>query len=154
MEVDMKTILGLIGAPGAGKDFLADFLVEKGFKKFAFADRIKEEYYKIIGITEEAFKSCRETEEEKIIRAGLWKYSDEMKAKYGSLYFIKPEDNTLNNVNRPLEKSTFDFTKIVFLLKKQAESTFSIFPSKMFFSLYVVWDSSPRRDRKCWPRAR
>ena len=42
--------LGIIGAPGAGKDAIADYLIEaKGYDRIAFADQIKEEYYGISG---------------------------------------------------------------------------------------------------------
>jgi hypothetical protein len=85
-------IIGLIGAPGAGKDdVVARRLVEKyGFKRLAFADRIKDCYYKEIGITDEHFKKCRGTKEEARIRKGLWKYSDKMRKIYGDGYFMNP----------------------------------------------------------------
>ena len=83
--------IGLIGAPSAGKDTFADFLVKhKSFKKLASADQIKEEFYKKYNITEEYFKSIRGLPEEQIIRNGLWTYSDEMRNKYGKLHFITP----------------------------------------------------------------
>lgn len=85
-------IVGLIGAPGAGKDdVVAKRLVEKhGFRRLAFADRIKSCYYKEMGITNEYFKQCRGTPEEEKIRKGLWKYSDEMRKAHGKNYFISP----------------------------------------------------------------
>jgi len=70
-------IIGLIGAPGAGKDTVADFLVEKGFAKFAVADEIKKGYYAESGYSEEQFKAARGTELEQKIRDGLWKFSAE-----------------------------------------------------------------------------
>ncbi len=85
-------MIGLIGAPGAGKDnVVAKRLVEKyNFKRLAFADKIKDYYYKHIGITDEIFKECRGTPEEDKIRDGLWKYSDEMRETRGNKYFITP----------------------------------------------------------------
>ena len=88
--------IGLIGAPGAGKDdVVAHVLVDRyGFKRFAFADRIKECYYDHIGITEEYFKSMRGTPREQEIRDGLWAFSDAKRAEHGPLYFI---DDVIND---------------------------------------------------------
>jgi len=89
--MNSKVLIGLIGAPGAGKDVLADFLVEnRGFRQFAFADKVKEGYYFASGFSEEQFKAARNTELEQTIRNGLWAFSDEMRSKYGNLYFIAP----------------------------------------------------------------
>jgi len=94
----MSIKIGLIGAPGAGKDTFADFLVNnKNFIKLAFADRIKEEYYKFSGITEEYFKSVRGQSEEQKIRDGLWSYSDEMRKKFGKLHFVSPVVGEVRN---------------------------------------------------------
>lgn len=82
--------IGFIGAPGAGKDALADFFVrEKGFNRFAFADRIKEEFYAFTGYTEEEFKAARNTPLEQELRNELWAYSAEQ-TKKDKLYFISP----------------------------------------------------------------
>jgi hypothetical protein len=88
----MTCVIGLIGAPKVGKDeVVSKRLVEKyNFKRLAFADKIKELYYKEIGITEKYFKDCCNKVEEKEIRNGLWKYSDKMRKIYGNLYFITP----------------------------------------------------------------
>jgi len=87
----MPIVLGLIGAKDTGKDVISGFFVrEKGFKKFAFADKIKEGYYLNSGHTEEEFKSSRNLPKEEEIRKGLWEYSDEKISKYGKLYFIAP----------------------------------------------------------------
>lgn len=85
-------IIGLIGTIASGKDAVIAHVLTKnfGFQRFAFADYIKECYYKKQNITEEYFKSCRGTEEENRIREGLWNFSDEMRSKYGDLYFIDP----------------------------------------------------------------
>jgi len=86
-----KILLGLIGAPGAGKDVIADFLVKsKNFRHFAFADKVKEGYYTVSGFSEEQFKAARGTELEQTIRKGLWEFSDQMRAKCGDLCFITP----------------------------------------------------------------
>jgi hypothetical protein len=86
-----KILLGLIGAPGAGKDVIADFLVKsRNFRHFAFADKVKEGYYAASGFSEEQFKAARGTELEQTIRDGLWEFSDQMRAEYGNLHFITP----------------------------------------------------------------
>lgn len=83
--------LGIIGAPGAGKDAIADFLIaQKGYKRLAFADKIKEEYYKFSGFSEAQFKDVRGEAVEEHIREGLWAYSKDAKLKYGKNYFIDP----------------------------------------------------------------
>jgi hypothetical protein len=84
--------IGLIGAPGSGKDdVVAHVLCNKyGFIKFAFADQIKKCYYNEIGITDEYFKSCRGTPEEEKIRKGLWEFSDKMREEHGHDFFIDP----------------------------------------------------------------
>lgn len=93
--------LGIIGAPGAGKDTLANYLVEnKGYIRLAFADQIKKEYYAVSGYTEEQFKS--RDGEEKVIRDGLWSYSAEMKEKNGWDYFIKPVMNVIERAPHPV----------------------------------------------------
>lgn len=85
----MKTI-GLIGAPDSGKDAIANFFVRnKGFKKFAFADKIKEGFYKESGFSEKEFKEARGTEKELEIRNGLWEYSSKVCKINGNDYFVK-----------------------------------------------------------------
>jgi hypothetical protein len=83
--------IGLIGAPGSGKDEVAKFLVEKhGFKRLAFADQIKKSYFASIGITEEKFKAARGTGKEEMWRSGLWDYSGKMQIEHGDRFFIDP----------------------------------------------------------------
>jgi hypothetical protein len=83
--------IGLIGAPGAGKDVVADFLVaNKSFKKMAFADQIKKEYYAVSGYSEEQFKASRGMPLEDKIRQGLWDYSGKIKEKCGPHHFVDP----------------------------------------------------------------
>ncbi len=40
-------IIGITGYAGVGKDTLADMLVEEGFQKRAFADKVREAYYEV-----------------------------------------------------------------------------------------------------------
>lgn len=96
----MHLNIGLIGAPGSGKDEVAKFLVEKhGFERLAFADQIKASYFAEMGITDEQFKAARGTAMETIWRAGLWEYSGQMKCTNGQNYFIDP-------ILRQIENST------------------------------------------------
>ena len=96
-------VLGLIGLPGAGKDFLADLFIKRNnFDKIAFADQIKNEYYKFSGFNENLFKANRNTELEERIRNGLWEYSDKMKKELGNLHFIAPVIELVKNYKKPI----------------------------------------------------
>jgi hypothetical protein len=83
-------IIGLIGAPGAGKDEVVAHTLtcQFGFSRFAFADSIKKSYYMTEGITDAYFKSCRGTPEEERIRKGLWEFSDRTRKELGPFFFI------------------------------------------------------------------
>ena len=83
-------IVGLIGAPAAGKDDVVGYILrfQYGFSWFSFAERIKNGYYLETGITEEQFKSCRGTPKEEEIRKGLWEFSDRVKRDGGKYIFI------------------------------------------------------------------
>lgn len=84
-----KKVVALLGPLGAGKDTMAKHLVDShGFRRFAFADEIKRNYYSASGHSEEAFKAARGTPLEAEIRSGLWQYSDRIKRERGQLYFI------------------------------------------------------------------
>ena len=84
-------IIGLIGAPEAGKDDVVAYVLgQHDFARFAFADQIKKCYYDEIGITDEYFKSCRGTPEERKIREGLWEFSDKKRKLKGPMVFIDP----------------------------------------------------------------
>lgn len=58
----MQKIVGLVGLRGSGKDTAAQFLVEKGWKRIAFADALYAEVAKAFGVTVE-FLQRRETKE-------------------------------------------------------------------------------------------
>lgn len=93
--------LGIVGAPGVGKDTLATYLVEnKGYRRLAFADQIKKEYYAISGFSELEFKERGKTEQD--IRNGLWEYSAKMKELHGPTYFVKPVIEELLKSERPV----------------------------------------------------
>lgn len=93
------THLGIIGAPGAGKDTIANYLIEnKGYKRFAFADQIKKEYYDISGFSELEFKGRGIIEQD--IRDGLWEYSAKIKNIRGPTCFIDPVIEELVNCNK------------------------------------------------------
>ncbi len=89
--------IGIIGSKNVGKDTIANILERNFlFKKVAFADIIKQEFYKLSGYTEIQFKSSRGTDLEARIRNGLWDYSKNMKDLHGDDYFIKPVLNSLH----------------------------------------------------------
>lgn len=85
-----KLLIGLVGPANSGKDMVASYLTtHKDFKRFAFADRIKREYFADAGYSEERFKHVRGTPEEEEMRCGLWAYSDRVRAEKGDLHFVK-----------------------------------------------------------------
>jgi hypothetical protein len=84
-----RLLIGLVGPANAGKDMVASYMESyKDFKRFAFADRIKQEYYAAAGLDEDRFKQVRGTPEEAEMRRGLWDYSDRMRAEKGDLHFV------------------------------------------------------------------
>lgn len=85
-----KLLIGLVGPANSGKDMVASYLTtHKDFRRFAFADRIKREYFADTGYSEERFKSVRGTPEEEEMRRGLWAYSDRIRAEKGALHFVR-----------------------------------------------------------------
>lgn len=124
--------IGLIGAPGAGKDVVADYLVKnKGFTRFAFADQIKKEFYAHSKFSEEDFKLSRGTALEQEIRKKLWEYSARY-TKQDELHFISPVMQAIQDVFGPVIitdvrtpaelriTELFNF-KIVLILRKHKE---------------------------------
>lgn len=125
-------LIGLIGAPRSGKGIIADYFVKyKGFKKFAFADKIKEGYFAQSEYTKEQFDNLKGTSLEKSIRKCLWKYSDAMKYKYGEDYFVnqvvkefnKYENIVVNDIRLPIEKNILlaKEAKIILILRNYKE---------------------------------
>lgn len=58
----MQQVVGLVGLRGSGKDTAAQFLVEKGWQRLAFADALYIEVANAFGVAVE-FLQCRETKE-------------------------------------------------------------------------------------------
>lgn len=93
-------IVGIIGDPRVGKDEVANFLVKYyNFKKIAFADQIKKEYFIHIGITIEDFEELKKNNMCHFIRNQLWEYSNRIKEIKGQDYFIKTVLDKINNDN-------------------------------------------------------
>lgn len=85
VEFPCKRIFGLVGPPRAGKDVVANFLVEtRDFKKLAFADRIKTEF----GISKEDFEAAKIAGNIEELRTRLWDFSAKKKAEDPE-YFIR-----------------------------------------------------------------
>jgi len=100
--VRQKVIVALVGALEAGKDTLAQHLVERhDFRRFAFADEIKRNYYAASGYSEEKFKAARGAPLEREIREGLWKHSDRVKSERGSLYFVDLLVGAISDCKQP-----------------------------------------------------
>lgn len=99
---EINQVVGLIGAPGAGKDTVADFFVKKGFTKFAIADEIKKGYYAESGYNETQFKTSRGTQLEQEIRKGLWEYSERKCKEFENpCYFMGLARRSISIVNSP-----------------------------------------------------
>jgi hypothetical protein len=85
--------IGLIGAPRSGKSIIGNYFVNyKKFVQFAFADRIKKEFFDQFDLSEEDFEEAKKysPKTEKMIRKELWAYSDRMRELNGDCYFIVP----------------------------------------------------------------
>lgn len=148
--------LGIIGAPRAGKDTIASYLVEnKGFLRLAFADQIKNEYYKISGFTEYDFKKRNEKEDE--IRNGLWEYSKKAMEQNGQYYFIdqvleKVKNNTIITDVRTLnevfecKKSKIKLFIIIRNVKKELNGYYLLGTKIPLFSIMgtypIFWNDS------------
>jgi adenylate kinase family enzyme len=91
-------IIGLIGAPRSGKDTVADFLAKThDFKKIAFADQIKEEYFSKTDMTEGKYEELKKEGKCEQVREKLWNYSKGTKYKYGQNYFVNIVLDKINN---------------------------------------------------------
>ena len=96
----MSIKISLIGAPRSGKDEIATFLIKnKDFSRLAFADKIKDMYFKESNITEDYFNSVKGLPEETLIRNSIWAYSDTMRKKFGKSYFIDPVVQDIISLN-------------------------------------------------------
>ena len=87
----MKQMIGLIGAPRSGKDYIATLIkfFIKNASTVAFADVVKEKYFDSVGITFQDFEEIKQKSQDKTeaIRKGLWAYSDAVKKIHGHDYF-------------------------------------------------------------------
>jgi|10_taG_2_1085330.scaffolds.fasta_scaffold00170_20 hypothetical protein len=115
-------IIGLIGEPRAGKDEVANFLVKHyDFKKIAFADQIKKEYFIKTGLTINSYEKLKRKGQCGDVREGLWAYSKLMKDANGQDYFIKV---VLNKINQDAKWVITDIRtklELEMVLEKKAE---------------------------------
>ena len=111
MTFDRKRLFGLIGQNGCGKDTVANFLKEtRGFKRLAFADRIKTE----AGIDPNDFEAAKVSGKIEEVRRQLWEFSDS-KIRNNPLYFIQPvmtealkqQNAVITDIRTSLELDTF-----------------------------------------------
>jgi hypothetical protein len=80
----LKKIVGLLGAPRAGKDQVANFLTEtRGYVQLAFADQIKKEF----GVSKEDFEAAKIAGNIEELRDRLWAFSAKKKQQ-DPFYFI------------------------------------------------------------------
>lgn len=73
----MSKVVGLVGLRGSGKDTAAQFLVENGWKRIAFADALYQEVAEAFGVTVE-FLQRRETKETPLPELALVHCKDEV----------------------------------------------------------------------------
>jgi len=84
LKYPFRRVWGLFGPPRIGKNEVANFLTEtRGFRQFAFADKIKEEF----GITNADFETAKISGDIKKLRKELWEFSAEKK-KNNPNYFV------------------------------------------------------------------
>ena len=89
----MREIVAFIGRAGSGKDFQANLLVERGFKKVSFADPLREIVRSCLGMKEERF---------------IQKYED-----YKNTYLF--ENQTLRNMLEDVGTSLRSFNENFFV---------------------------------------
>jgi len=82
----VSNIIFLIGEAGSGKDTVAKLLAKDGYKRIAFADKLKQDYYAKIGINYCPDKEDREFKEEH--RQGLIDYGEAKRISKGLSYWI------------------------------------------------------------------
>ena len=125
-------IIGLAGNPRAGKDEVANFLVKHyNFKKIAFADQIKEEYFTKVGLTIDKYEKLKKDGEAEEVRRSLWDFSKRVKESKGQDYFIKAVLDKINNSNNwvitdirtklELESVLGHGTKVIFVKRSDKE---------------------------------
>jgi hypothetical protein len=88
------TVIGLLGPAGSGKDLVADWLIEKGFVKVAFADPMKRFVLRAFGIDKERLWGPSEKRNEMFDIPEAWWY--EAIGHFGSaveelIYGVLPE---------------------------------------------------------------
>lgn len=83
----MSNIIFLIGKAGSGKDTVAKLFANYGYKRLAFADALKKDYYS--GICVEYCSDTEDRDFKEKHRQGLIKYGEYMRNKYGKYYWIK-----------------------------------------------------------------
>lgn len=83
----VSNIIFLIGKAGSGKDTVAKLFAKEGYKRIAFADKLKKEYYSGICVEYCADNEDRAFKEKH--RQGLILYGESMRAKYGGEYWIE-----------------------------------------------------------------
>lgn len=106
----MSNIIFLIGKAGSGKDTVAKLFADYGYKRLAFADALKKDYY-----SEFCVNYCPDTEDRDFKekhRQGLINYGEHMRNTQGKSYWIREafqnysnEDLIVTDVRRDSELS-------------------------------------------------
>lgn len=93
----MSNIIFLIGKAGSGKDTVAKLFADYGYKRLAFADALKKDYYS--GICVEYCSDTEDRDFKEKHRQGLINYGEYMRNEYGKHYWIKKAFNNYNGGN-------------------------------------------------------
>jgi dephospho-CoA kinase len=106
----VSNIIFLIGKAGSGKDTVAKLFADYGYKRLAFADALKKDYY-----SEFCVNYCPDTEDRDFKekhRQGLINYGEHMRNTQGKSYWIREafqnysnEDLIVTDVRRDSELS-------------------------------------------------
>ena len=87
-------IVGLIGMSRHGKDTVASAFINNGFKKYSFADKVKEEFCIIKNITLEELDKSKQ-----YFRSELIEFAEGKKTKNKYYWIELIEDNILNDIS-------------------------------------------------------
>jgi|TARA_R110000796_G_scaffold40476_3_gene100241 dephospho-CoA kinase len=113
----VSKIIFLIGKAGSGKDTVAKLFADDGYKRLAFADALKKDYY-----SEFCVNYCSDTEDRDFKekhRQGLINYGEHMRNTQGKSYWIKEafknydgEDLIITDVRRDSEVNFIKLLKL------------------------------------------
>ena len=133
-----KTIILLSGKQRSGKDTAAKFMSEKGFKRVAFADVLKEEVSTAYGITLDRLDNLKNTTEQ--YRSLLISWA-RCRTMTDPLYFV-------TKALIEVDKSDDEFIVITdFRFKHEKEMLHKFFPDAGVLTVRIECDDTVRKSR-------